>query len=32
VSGEYTCRGLTSYQPGKGMGKVDLKVAFSAKS
>lgn len=32
VSGEYTCRGLTSYDPGKGMGTVDIKVAFSAKS
>ena len=32
VSGEYTCRGITSYEPGKGMGKVDIKVAFSANS
>jgi hypothetical protein len=32
VSGEYTCRDITSYEPGKGMGKVDIKVAFSAKS
>jgi hypothetical protein len=32
VSGEDTCRDITSYQPGKGMAKVDIKVAFSAKS
>lgn len=32
VSGEYTCSDITSYEPGKGMGKVDIKVAFSAKS
>jgi hypothetical protein len=32
VSGEYTCRGLTSYEPGKGMGTVEVKVAFSATS
>jgi hypothetical protein len=32
VSGEYTCTGLSSYDPGKGMGKVDIKVAFSAKT
>ncbi|HET7241252.1 MAG TPA: hypothetical protein VFI77_08830 [Gemmatimonadales bacterium] len=32
VSGEYTCRDITSYQPGKGMAKVDIKVAFSARS
>lgn len=32
VSGEYTCTGVTSYEPGKGMGKVDIKVTFSAKS
>jgi hypothetical protein len=32
VSGEYTCPGIVSYDPGKGMGKVDIKVAFSAKT
>ena len=30
VSGETP--DITSYEPGKGMGKVDIKVAFSAKS
>lgn len=33
VTGEYTCTGLTSYEPGAGgMGKVDLTVRFSARS
>lgn len=32
ISGEYTCKGLTSYVPGEGMGKVDIKVTFTAKS
>jgi hypothetical protein len=32
VSAEYTCRGITSYEPGKGMGTVDIKVAFTATS
>jgi hypothetical protein len=32
ISGEYTCKGLTSYLPGQGMGKVDIKVSFTAKS
>jgi len=32
ISGEYTCRGLTSYVPGEGMGTVDVKVSFTAKS
>jgi hypothetical protein len=32
VSGEYTCRDVVSYEPGKGMGKVNIKVVFSAKS
>jgi hypothetical protein len=32
VSGEYTCTGVSSYEPGKGMGKVDIKVRFTAKS
>ena len=31
VSGEYACTGLTSKE-GSGMGKVDLKVVFDAKS
>jgi hypothetical protein len=31
ISGEYTCKGLTSYVPGEGMGKVDIKVTFTAK-
>jgi hypothetical protein len=32
VSGEYRCTGLTSHDPAGGMGKVDVKVSFSAKS
>jgi hypothetical protein len=32
VSGEYTCAGLTSHDPGRGMGKVNIKVRFSATS
>jgi hypothetical protein len=32
VTGEYTCRGVSSYEPGKGMGKVDIKITFSATS
>lgn len=32
VTGEYTCSGVTSYDPGAGMGKVDIKVRFTAKS
>jgi hypothetical protein len=32
VAGEYTCKGVTSYVPGKGMGTVDIKVNFTAKS
>jgi hypothetical protein len=32
ISGEYSCRGLTSYVPGEGMGTVDVKVSFTAKS
>jgi hypothetical protein len=32
VSGEYSCTGLTSHEKGGGMGKVDVKVSFSAKS
>ena len=32
ISGEYTCKGLTSYVPGKGMGNVNVKVTFTARS
>jgi hypothetical protein len=32
VTGAYTCKGVTSNEPGKGMGKVDIKVTFTAKS
>jgi hypothetical protein len=32
VSGEYTCTGVVSHEPGKGLGKVDIKVRFTAKS
>jgi len=32
VSGEYSCTGVTSHDPGGGMGKVDIKVSFTAKS
>jgi hypothetical protein len=32
ISGEYTCRRLTSYVPGEGMGNVDIKVTFTAKT
>jgi len=32
VSGEYTCSGLTSKQASGGMGTVDIKVMFTAKS
>ena len=32
VSGEYTCTGVTSHEPVKGLGKVDIKVQFTAKS
>jgi hypothetical protein len=32
VTGAYTCKGITTYEPGKGMGKIDMKVAFTAKS
>ena len=32
VSGEYTCRGVTSHDPATGMGKVDITVTFTAKS
>jgi hypothetical protein len=32
VSGEYTCAGVTTHDPGSGMGKADVKVSFSAKS
>ncbi len=32
VVGDYKCVGVTSYEPGKGMGKVDMIVHFTAKS
>lgn len=32
ITGEYACAGVTSYDPGSGMGKVDVKVSFTAKS
>ncbi|HEX3233397.1 MAG TPA: hypothetical protein VHR41_04335 [Gemmatimonadales bacterium] len=32
VSGDYTCTGVTSKQAEGGMGKVDIKVTFTAKS
>jgi hypothetical protein len=31
VTGAYSCKG-TTYEPGKGMAKIDMKVAFTAKS
>jgi hypothetical protein len=32
VSGDYTCSGVASHDPAKQMGKVDIKVRFTAKS
>ncbi|HEU5041640.1 MAG TPA: hypothetical protein VFT84_12495 [Gemmatimonadales bacterium] len=32
ISGEYSCAGLTSYDPASGMGKVDITVRFTATS
>jgi hypothetical protein len=32
VAGEYVCRGITSHDPARGMGTVDIKVTLSAKS
>jgi len=32
VTGEYTCTGVTSHDPATGMGKVNIKVTFTAKS
>jgi hypothetical protein len=32
ISGEYACTGVTSHDPATGMGKVDIKVRFTAKS
>ena len=32
VSGQYTCIGVGSYDPPAGMGKVDIKVRFTADS
>jgi hypothetical protein len=32
ISGEYTCAGVASHDPATKMGKVDIKVRFTAKS
>jgi hypothetical protein len=32
VTGDYTCKGVTSHDPAGGMGKVDITVRFTAKS
>jgi hypothetical protein len=32
ISGDYTCAGVTSHDPAGGLGKVDIKVRFTAKS
>ena len=32
ISGEYVCAGVTSFDPATGLGKVDIKVRFTAKS
>lgn len=32
ISGEYVCAGVTSHDPATGLGKVDIKVRFTAKS
>ncbi|HUF36083.1 MAG TPA: hypothetical protein VMN37_09045 [Gemmatimonadales bacterium] len=32
ISGDYTCAGVVSHDPAAGMGKVDIKVRFTAKS
>lgn len=32
ITGDYTCAGVTSHDPASGMGKVDIKVHFTAKS
>lgn len=32
ISGDYACVGVTSKEPGGNMGKVDIKVRFTAKS
>ena len=32
ITGEYTCVGVVSHDPATGMGKVNIKVSFTAKS
>ena len=32
ITGHYTCKSVTSHDPGAGMGKVDIEVRFTAKS
>lgn len=32
ITGEYSCAGVTSHDPSTDMGKVDIKVSFTAKS
>ena len=32
ISGEYVCAGVTSFDPATGLGTVDIKVRFTAKS
>ena len=32
ITGDYACKGVTSHDPKSGMGKVDIKVRFTAKS
>jgi hypothetical protein len=32
IAGEYTCAGIVSHDPATGMGKVDIKVKFTAES
>ena len=32
ITGDYTCTGVVSHDPATGMGKVDIKVRFTAKS
>jgi hypothetical protein len=32
ISGDYTCVGVTSHDPASEMGKVDIKLRFTAKS
>jgi len=32
ITGDYTCTGVASHDPATKMGKVDIKVRFTAKS